>query len=77
VRREGVLNSLQTIIALKLHLVYLIGEVPDPVQRASDDLAEVIDLAVVRATELRRQDQISRIAHALHEGEWLCVEREC
>lgn len=50
----------------------LVCEVPDPVQRAPDDLAELADLAVVRATELWRQDQVRQVARIVVGGRWRC-----
>jgi hypothetical protein len=49
-----------------------------------DDLGKIVRGSLDRIRNLADQAvavgdrfQISRIAHALHEGEWLCVEREC
>lgn len=48
----------------------LVCEIANPVQRAPDDLAELADLAVVRATALRRQDQVRQVARVVVGGRW-------
>lgn len=50
-----------------------VGELGKVVRGALDRIRNLADQAVAVGDRF----QISRIAHALQEGEWLCVEKEC